>query len=44
MGYNRPQTTPKPTKYLTKLIFLLKVLRNSEKMCIFAAESCKAYE
>ena len=29
MGYNRPQTTPKPTKYLTKLIFLLKVLRIS---------------
>ena len=32
MGYNRPQTLPKPAKYLTKLIFLLKVLRNSEKI------------
>jgi hypothetical protein len=34
----QPKTIPKPTKYLTKFIFFLKILRNSEKMRTFAAE------
>lgn len=39
MGYNRPQTIPKPAKCRAKLIFLLKSLHISRKMCIFAAEN-----